>query len=194
MILKTLNTIALSLALAPMFCAPVLADVIQTTSPADSYSKETWDWTELGSVTLAHGTNKISALTSSVTLIDLGWGGSEPYNGAKMALSVDGTLDYIFLVAGATHEWSTQTYDITSDLSKLTGLNAALQSIVWTGATNVTLSLNATPVVWPGYELWTQNSSFSVTSSVAAVPVPAAIWLFASGLLGLGALRKKAQA
>ena len=28
---------------------------------------------------------------------------------------------------------------------------------------------------------------------VAAVPVPAAIWLFASGLLGLGAVRKKSQ-
>jgi hypothetical protein len=28
----------------------------------------------------------------------------------------------------------------------------------------------------------------------AAVPVPAAVWLFASGLLGLGALRKKVQA
>ena len=30
--------------------------------------------------------------------------------------------------------------------------------------------------------------------NVSAVPVPAAVWLFASGLLGLGALRKKAQA
>jgi hypothetical protein len=32
------------------------------------------------------------------------------------------------------------------------------------------------------------------TSAPSAVPVPAAIWLFASGLLGLGALRKKTQA
>ena len=30
--------------------------------------------------------------------------------------------------------------------------------------------------------------------SPSAVPVPAAVWLFASGLLGLGALRKKVQA
>ena len=30
--------------------------------------------------------------------------------------------------------------------------------------------------------------------NVSAVPVPGAVWLFASGLLGLGALRKKAQA
>ncbi len=33
-----------------------------------------------------------------------------------------------------------------------------------------------------------------VVNQPSAVPVPAAVWLFASGLLGLGALRKKAQA
>ncbi|WP_262965966.1 PEP-CTERM sorting domain-containing protein [Methylobacter psychrophilus] len=32
------------------------------------------------------------------------------------------------------------------------------------------------------------------STAISAVPVPGAVWLFASGLLGLGALRKKAQA
>ncbi|UOA10387.1 nidogen-like domain-containing protein [Methylobacter sp. S3L5C] len=36
--------------------------------------------------------------------------------------------------------------------------------------------------------------SMSQTPIVSQVPIPAAAWLFASGLLGLGALRKKAQA
>jgi len=194
--LKTLNTIALSLALAPMFCAPVFADVIQSTSHSgtDSWSPTHWISVELGGVTLATGTNNILALTSSVTLVDQGWGNQAYNNGVQIELFVDGQNAYNFFVASADHSWSTQTYDITANLATLTGLNAVLSSIVWGVNTDVKLVLDATPQGWPGWELHTRNASFSVTSEVAAVPVPAAIWLFASGLLGLGALRKKAQA
>ncbi len=36
--------------------------------------------------------------------------------------------------------------------------------------------------------------NISLTQQPSAVPVPAAIWMFATGLLGLGAMRKKVQA
>ena len=35
------------------------------------------------------------------------------------------------------------------------------------------------------------NAADLATATISAVPVPAALWMFASGLLGLGALRKK---
>ena len=42
-----------------------------------------------------------------------------------------------------------------------------------------------------GEKAWIQKKLSFVASEVAIVPVPAAVWLFGSSLLGLGVLRKK---
>jgi len=64
--------------------------------------------------------------------------------------------------------------------------------MTFTGETFTSLGLT------PGTYEWTWGSGASAdafTLNVGAVPVPAAVWLFGSGLLGLiGVARRKARA
>ena len=54
-------------------------------------------------------------------------------------------------------------------------------------------SFDATDVIWSFSSSSTTSYSMTVASAVATVPVPAAVWLFGSGLLGLvGIARRKA--
>jgi hypothetical protein len=60
----------------------------------------------------------------------------------------------------------------------------------------LTLQFNAATGAAGGSTSFLEIDNVSVTADVSAVPVPAAVWLFGSGLLGLVgvARRKKAQA
>jgi hypothetical protein len=65
-------------------------------------------------------------------------------------------------------------------------------SAIFAGQTFATLDLTPGTYEWT----WGSGASFdSFTLNVSAVPVPAAVWLFGSGLLGLvGVARRKARA
>ena len=55
----------------------------------------------------------------------------------------------------------------------------------------VLLSLNAVTI---GGAISTQLSEWYITGYVSSVPVPAAVWLFGSGLIGLAALARQRKA
>ena len=171
--------------------------VTQTTAPAGSDSYwygNGWSWQQLGSVTLADGTNTILGLTSTVTLADQGWGGQTNGNGVRIDLFDNGTDLWGYYVAGATHDWTTQTFDITDTTANpdaLTNLNLALSGIDWSTSPTVTIAMNATPVAWGGWELHTSNASFSVTSDAVPAPEPVSLVLLGTGLAGLSLIRKR---
>jgi len=186
-----LKKIVLGFALTASFCVPVFAEVMQTTSPAssDQYWNSNPGALELSSVTFAPGTNSISAFTSSVTLVDQGWGNQSSDNGVFMELISNGVNLFRFNVAGSSHDWATVAYDISSDPTMFSGLNEALFGI--DQATNPVVSLAMITNAWgfPGWELHTKDASFSVTSGT--VPEPTTVALLGLGLLGFAASRRK---
>lgn len=185
-----LKTLALGLAFSATFAASA-GVVTQTTAPAGSDSywySNGWNHQTLGSVILANATNKILALTSTVTLVDQGWGGQTPDNGVKITLDVNGSDIWGTSVAGSTHQYTTQTFDITSMPSLLSALNLALGSIDWTSSPTVMMEMFTTPYAWGGWELHTRNASFSVTSQV---PEPDSLLLFGAALAALAVTRRK---
>jgi PEP-CTERM motif len=180
---KTARTLLASCAVLAAAPHALAAPVTQATSPASSDTwawVNPWVWQSLGSVTLAQHTVLISALSSSVTLVDQGWGGQDPAsNQVVIGLLEDGVGLWTQHVAGAVHAWRTEHFDITDSPSALAGLNAALQGIDWSDSPVVKLAMYAVPLSYGGWELHTRNASFSVTSS--DVPEPASL-----GLAGLG--------
>jgi hypothetical protein len=155
--------------------------VTQSTSPAnfDSYwYGNGWATADLGSVTLAQGTNSIISLTGVATLVDQGWGGQDGDNGLKIWLEDNGTPILGLYAAGATHNWTTSSFDLSADI---TALDSALAGINWVSNPDITLDLVATPWAYPGWELHVRDASFTVTSS-SSVPDAAST----AALLGLG--------
>jgi hypothetical protein len=190
--MNSLKKVAIGLALSASFCTPVFADVTQTTSPvsSDQYSGSNAGALELSSVTFAPGTNNISAFTSSVTLVDQGWGGQTSDNGVFMELLSGGVDLFRFNVAGSSHDWTTVAYDISNDPTLFSALNAALFGIDQSNAPEVRLAMVTNAWGYPGWELHTQDASFSVTSGT--VPEPTTVALLGLGLLGFAASRRKA--
>lgn len=186
-----LKKIALGFALTASFCSPVFADVTQVTSSVGSDQSYNTNpgALELSSVTFAPGTNSISAFTSSVTLKDQGWGGQSNDNGVFMELLSNNDDLFSFNVAGSNHDWATVVYDIATDPAMLAGLNAALSGIDQSGNPVVKLAMVTNAWGYSGWELHTQDSSFSVTSGT--VPEPSSIALLSLGLLGFAVLRHK---
>ena len=69
---------------------------------------------------------------------------------------------------------------MTSNPAGLAALNGALDAIDWSSAPTVTITMFTTPVGWPGWELHTNNDSFTVTSEV---PEPTSLGLFGLALI-----------
>ena len=180
------------LATAPQALA---APVTQATSPASSDTWawiNPWVWQPLGGVTLAQHTVLVSALSSSVTLVDQGWGGQDAAsNQVVIGLLEDGMGLWTQHVAGAVHSWRTEHFDITGSPAALAGLNAALQGIDWSDNPVVTVQMFAVPLSYGGWELHTRNASFSITSS--DVPEPASLGLAGLGLVLAAAAARRRQ-
>ena len=165
--------------------------VTQSTLPASAYSDNSnYHLANLGSVTLPNGTNTILALTSTATLVDQGWGGSDPTNGVTISLLDDGKSLWRTYVAGAGHTQSTQTYDLSNDPAPLLALNTALGNVDWMADPTVTMEMDTTPWPYPGWSMSVSNASFTVTSDTTQVPEPSALALLGTSLiLGVSAFR-----
>ena len=166
----------------------------QTVTAADYNNTSPGTATDLGDAFLAGGTAEITALTTTSTLMDQGWGGQADTNGIVMALVDNGTWLWSQFVAGAQHTWMTQTYDITTDPVALSGLDAALAGIDWSTDPTVSLSMYASGWGYPGWALYAQDNGFTVTSDTD-VPEPAGFAMFgvALGVLACVARRDKAM-
>ena len=176
--------LAASCSILAVSWAAQAAPVTQTTAPASSSSYGGWNWQELGSVTLAAGTNIILGLTSTVTIWDQGWGGQDPGdNQVFVGLFDNGVELWGQHVAGAYHQTTTQSFDISSMPAALQSLDTALDGIDWSTKPTVTMQMEAAPLGYPGWELFTSNASFSVASDTVPVPEPATIATFAAALM-----------
>ncbi len=185
--MKLLKNAAMVVVLAT-FAATAFASVIQSTNPAGS--SEHGGSTELGRVTFAAGTNYVSNLSSTVTLVDQGWGGSDPSNGVYVGLFNGNTDLYNLHLAGANHQWTTQTQDFNS--TDLIDLNTILASIDQDSNPLLTMRMFTNSWGYQGWSLTTSNASMSVTS--AHVPEPTSISLLGLGLLGFAIARRKVAA
>jgi hypothetical protein len=168
----------------------------QTTIPASSdFSSNGYNGSDpsyfiLGSLALPTDTNLISNLTSSVTLIDQGWGGQSSSNGVMIGLVVDDVRVWGQRVAGADHSWGTDLFDINSDPLSLASLNSSISVIDWNSVSDVKFNMFTTALGYGGWELHVRDASFSVTSEV---PEPSTLAIFALGMIGLASRRFKKQ-
>ncbi|NNG22113.1 PEP-CTERM sorting domain-containing protein [Telluria aromaticivorans] len=185
--MKLLKAFAISMVLATA-AASASASVVQTTAPAGSYQQGGNQ--ELGRVTFAAGTNYVSNLSSSVTLVDQGWGGSDPSNGVYVGLYNGENHLYNLHLAGAGHDWSTQTRNFGA--ADLTELNALLLAIDQSANLAVSMRMFTNSWGYPGWSLTTRNATMSITSS--QVPEPASIALFGLAIAGMAAARRRKSA
>lgn len=176
---------AIATVLTASFSATAFASVVQTTAPASSFNRG--DSTELGRITFASGTNYISNFTSTVTLVDQGYGGTDPTNGVYVGLFNGETDLYNLHLAGAGHAWSTQTQDFGA--TDLTDLNTILASINQASNPLLTMRMFTNSWGYPGWSLTTNNASMTVTSS--QVPEPASLALIGLGFAGFAFARRK---
>lgn len=193
--MNILQKAAIGLSLAASFAAPAHADVTQSMSHSgtDQYAWVNPGILDLGGVTLASGTKGIYALTSLSTLVDQGWGYTDPSNGVFIGLFQGSTNVYSFLAAGSSHEWATQSFNIADNNAVFYGLNAALSGLTENSATPLSLRMYTDAWGYPGWELHTRDNSFSVTSGVTPVPEPEtyAMLLAGLGLTAMFARRRK---
>lgn len=160
----------------------------------DWASNETWPIVTLGSVVLETGTNTITDLSATATVVDQGWGNISYPNGVAMVLTVNDVQIWRNYFVGANHDVQTANFSILSgdNAASYSALTGAVASIDWSSSPVVAMSIVAEPSGYPAYELHVSNASFSVTSSVSAVPEPssyASLCGFAT--LGFAALRRR---
>ncbi|MFP5389971.1 MAG: PEP-CTERM sorting domain-containing protein [Gammaproteobacteria bacterium] len=187
-----------SLALLSLTCFPALADTsysISTSATDQRYWVNAGNF-EIGRVSLAAGTADILALTTSVTLVDQGWGGEHPNNGVFVGLFEGDTERYQLHMAGANHGWHTDAYDLGAHAADFAGINAALDAVSWGSGVTVRFYTNAWD--YPGWELHTRNDSLNLVTGAAApapVPEPQTYAMLAAGLglLGASSLRRRSR-
>ena len=128
---------------------------------------------------------------TSVNLVDQGWGGQCDCNQVFIGL-FDTTNNRVWAqhVAGATHNWTTQVFDITSDLVAMASLNVAMGAMDYSTGGTASMKMFANPIGWGGWELTVNNANMSITSS--NVPEPTSLAMLGLGLLALTASRRKA--
>src|ERR1041385_9222682 len=76
--MKLLKKLSLPTPLSISLMSGASAGVIQTAPTASMHSYGGWAWQQMSSITLAYGTNEILGLTSSMNIVDQGWGGQDP--------------------------------------------------------------------------------------------------------------------
>lgn len=190
--MNIIKKLAIGFAFAASFSATAFASVVQTSSDGSFYAYQGWGDYEIGNITFATGTNAISALTTSVNLVDQGWGGQCECNQVYIGLfDTTSTRVWAMHVAGATHEYSNVVFDITTDLGQLNALNAAMGAIDYSAGGTASMKMFANPIGWGGWELTVNNAGMSITSDAANVPEPASLALLGLGLLGMTATRRK---
>lgn len=185
--MNVLKAFAVSIILAGA-AVSASASVVQTTAPAGSYQQGGNQ--ELGRITFAAGTNHVSNLTSSVTLVDQGWGGQDPSNGVYVGLYNGNHHLYNLHLAGATHSWTTQTRDFGAD--DLVELNAFLRGIDQSANSDISMRMFTNSWGYPGWSLTTQNATMTIASS--QVPEPASLALFGLAMAGMAAARRRKSA
>ncbi len=175
------------------------AQVTQTTPPASSQTC-CWNYQNLGTITFAPNTGSILALTSTAIAWDQGWGGYDPTsNQVGIQLFENSTSLWFAHVAGGVrdgyvaNQYAAQTFDIMDYPGMLGSLNAAMAGIDWTTSPTVTMAMTSYGLGYPGWELYVDQASFSVTS-VVATPEPATLTLMGSGLVAIGFIRRRKQA
>lgn len=187
-----IKQLAIGIAFVASFSSVAFASVEQTSSGGSFYAYQGWGDTEIGNITFATGTNTIGALTTSVDLVDQGWGGSCGCNQVYIGLfDTNNQRVWALHVAGATHDWTNQVVDITNDPDAMTSLNAAMLSMDYSNGGTASMKMFANPVGWGGWELTVRNAGMSITSDAVDVPEPASLALLGMGLVGLGAAGRR---
>lgn len=185
----------------------VVTQTASTTGSTDAYGATT----ELGTVDFAHYTNDILGLTSTVTLHDHG-SGHHGVGKNQVRISLNNNSSELWSaklwsveVASATKQTLTDTFDIADNPDELTSLNDALKNIHWLPNTNISMSMQTSPIAYAGWTLTTANDSFTVTSGISigsptidpAPPVPEpetyAMLLAGLGVMGFIARRRGIQ-
>ena len=186
-------------------------DVNVAGSMSSSLWDATWDWTGNAdpfvtnnfTITNLSGSTQTFIITSTIGVVPIGpasltsgsFGGSiTDNNGDTATISTTSNAIYTALIDGASYQtlqgspFSTTTN--VSDTSPFGFVNFGLPANSQPGpAINSNIGIRMEFTLTPG-------DSVSVTSrfEVEAVPVPAAVWLFGSGLLGLVGIARRKKA
>ncbi len=190
--MQLLKSSAISLALSLSLFSAAHADSTQTISSTgtNQYYNLNPGTFEIGRVTFEFGTQSITALHTSVTLVDQGWGGQDPNNGVFVQLLSNNNPVYSLNVAGGTHSWHTETFDLSANPGVYNALNSALAGI---NRADGPIALQFATNAWgyPGWQLHTANDSLSVTTSLAAVPEPETYGMLLLGLGVVGLIKRR---